>query len=71
MANPFKTKFNSTCDSCGDTVQEGDEMYAVDGLFYCHDCANENGNVCDCGNFKKDDYEECYECHQETQQMMS
>lgn len=66
MANPFKNKFDSHCGSCGDDMWEGDMVYAVDGAFVCPDCADNNGNVCDCGNFKKEEYDECYSCHEET-----
>ena len=65
MSNPFETKFDSTCNSCGEVVPEGEEMYAVDGDFVCKKCAEENGNVCDCGNFKKTEYDECFECYEE------
>lgn len=63
MANPFEAKFDSECENCGETVIEGDEMYATDDGFLCPDCASEEGYVCsDCGNFKKPEYELCYEC---------
>lgn len=65
MSNPFPSRFDSTCNSCGETVYEGDDMYAVDGQFVCQKCAEENGNVCpNCGNYKDEKYETCYECHE-------
>ena len=62
MSNPFKAQFDSTCNSCGAEIFDGDDVYAVDGDFVCEDCAEENGNICECGNFKKAEYEKCYEC---------
>ena len=44
---------------------KGEEMFVVDGQFVCERCADENGNVCDCGNFKNDGYETCYDCYQD------
>lgn len=64
MANPFPAHFESTCDSCGESMYEGNKVYAVDGQFYCEDCADANGNVCDCGAFKKEGYAECFACHE-------
>ena len=40
-------------------------MYAADGQFICKDCARANGNICECGNFKKEGYETCYECKED------
>lgn len=62
MANPFETKFDSSCDSCGSEVEEGDVMYAHEELFICEICARANGNVCNCGNYKKDTCITCFEC---------
>ncbi len=45
-------------------MYEGNKVYSVEGEFYCEECAEANGNVCDCGNFKKEGYEECFACHQ-------
>ncbi len=65
MPNPFPAKFNSTCDSCGNEIYEEEEIYAIDGDFLCGSCADANGNVCECGNYKKEEYEECFECKME------
>ena len=63
MSNPFKARFDSTCDSCGDPLFEDDsDVFANDGQFICESCANANDNICDCGNYKKDIYDTCYEC---------
>jgi hypothetical protein len=64
MANPFPTKFDSQCQQCESMLDRGDLMYAHDDLFICPDCAEEAGVVCDCGNFKKEDYKKCYDCSQ-------
>lgn len=62
MSNPFTQQWLSQCDSCGDDIDPGDVVYAVDGSFVCRGCAEENDNVCECGNFKKSEFEKCYEC---------
>lgn len=65
MSNPFLTKFNSTCNSCGEEVDEGCEMYAIgEGIFVCYECAKDAGNVCkECDMYKKEDFDTCYKCH--------
>ena len=65
MANPFPAHFDSNCQSCGDDIWENDNVFVVDGQFVCPSCAKEAGNVCDCGNFKKSEYDECFDCHNE------
>jgi hypothetical protein len=62
MSNPFNTQFNSKCQSCGEEVPEGELMYAIDDQFVCEDCASEGDNICECGNFKKEEYDTCYNC---------
>lgn len=62
MSNPFEAHFDSTCDDCGDPIDEGDTTFAVDGQYVCKSCAEKNGNVCHCGEFKKEEYETCFEC---------
>lgn len=65
MSNPFPARFDSDCQSCGDTVEEGELMFAVDGQFICEECAEEGGNICpNCGNFKKEEFDLCYTCHE-------
>lgn len=61
MNNPSPAFRGTICDQCSEEIEEGDDVYFDDGKF-CVDCAEENGNVCDCGNFKKDDFKTCYEC---------
>lgn len=68
MANPFKTKFKSQCQGCGDYIGRGDLMYAVEGAFMCEKCAREVDAVCECGNFKKEKFNSCFECNQTTKQ---
>lgn len=62
MANPFQVRFDSTCNSCGFETSSGDLMYYVEGLYYCKECARKNGNVCECGKFKKSLYPLCFDC---------
>jgi len=62
MSNPFEAKFESECQNCGDTVDEGEEMFAVEGEFWCRDCAKRTNNICKCGNYKKDEFDSCFTC---------
>ena len=65
MSNPFPNHFDSTCDSCGDDIFEGDLVFVIDDQFVCEDCADANDNICpECGNFKKEEYEFCFECNE-------
>lgn len=64
MANPFETKFDSECSSCGGSVDQGCEMFAIgEGIFVCEECAESNGNVCKCGLYKSEDFGNCYKCY--------
>lgn len=60
--NPVPAFPNTQCDQCDSGIPEGDDVYLMDGQKYCGDCADENGNVCDCGSFKKEEFPECYDC---------
>ncbi len=63
MSNPFIARFNSKCQSCGEEMYEDEtNVYVVDGLFICEDCAQQDNNVCHCGNYKKTEYATCFEC---------
>ena len=62
MGNPGSAFKGAICDQCSETLEEGDDVYFCDGQKFCEECADENGNVCDCGNFKKDDFKECFDC---------
>jgi hypothetical protein len=62
MANPFQAKFNSTCNDCSGTVEPGDNMFADDGDFICEDCATDRNIICECGNYKKEEYDTCFDC---------
>lgn len=63
MANPFPNRFDSECQECGNTVMEGEFMYAHDGQFICEDCLpDENACPDGCGNYKKEGFETCWEC---------
>ena len=63
MANPFETKFPSSCNNCDDTVEQGEKMFADKGDFICEFCAEQREVICDCGNYKKYEYDTCYDCH--------
>ena len=67
MPNPFPANFDSTCQDCGDTVAEGDQMFAHEGQFICESCAENSDLVCSCGNYKKEEFKNCYTCHEENE----
>ena len=62
MANPVPAFPNTKCDQCDELITEGDYVFLSDGLKFCVDCAEENGNMCECGQFKKEEFKECYDC---------
>lgn len=64
MSNPFKVKGTRDCDECGKEVTEvdGEMMYFHNGDFICEDCAGDQDVVCECGNYKKEQYPTCYDC---------
>ena len=62
MANPADAYAGSKCDSCGNEVGEGNPIFFDDGEKLCQECAEDNNNVCECGQYKKADFKECYEC---------
>lgn len=62
MPNPFLALKNTKCDNCDEYIDEGDDVYIHDGEKFCGDCAQSAGWICDCGNFKKPDFNKCYEC---------
>ncbi len=63
MPNPFLARFDSDCADCGGTMFENDdEVFACEGEYVCRDCAEKRGNVCECGQYKKSEFETCFEC---------
>lgn len=62
MSNPFNNQFDSRCGMCEGFVGEGDQMFAHEGQFICSSCANNEDLVCSCGNYKKAEYDECFDC---------
>ena len=62
MSNPVLAFKGTKCDDCGETLEEGDDLYLTDDGRLCQDCANSANYVCDCGNFKKAEFNQCYEC---------
>jgi len=55
MANPMPAFKGSVCDSCD---LKRDDVGKV-----CSACANDGGYACECGNFKKPDFDFCYDCN--------
>ena len=64
MSNPSKAYPHTRCDSCQEEVGEGNDIFFDDGEKLCEDCAREDDHICSCGNYKKSEYRECYECAQ-------
>jgi hypothetical protein len=62
MANPMPAFRNTFCAECAEHIPEGDDVYFTDEGKLCESCAEENGWLCDCGGFKKQEYDTCYEC---------
>lgn len=62
MSNPVESFAGTVCDQCGETLEKGDDLFLVEGQRFCEDCADENNNICECGQFKKEEYKTCYDC---------
>lgn len=62
MNNPCKAFKGTFCDNCKNSIQEEYSVYLHDGNRYCQSCADDINIKCDCGNYKKDEYDQCYEC---------
>ena len=62
MANPCPAFKGTHCSNCGWQINEGDSVYFVDGDKLCKDCASDADLICECGSFKKEEYDTCYDC---------
>lgn len=62
MTNPFNAEFDSNCQSCDELIEIGEAVYADEGEFICTACAVESGIVCECGEYKKPEYNTCWDC---------
>jgi len=62
MSNPFEVRATRHCATCEEPVEQGDLMFAHEDNFICENCAREMDLICDCGNYKKEQYEMCYTC---------
>lgn len=62
MANPITVQGHAECEDCGSLIPKGHEMYFTYEGKLCANCARDNGYVCDCGNYKKPDFNQCYDC---------
>lgn len=63
MGNPYPAFKNTYCTDCGEEVEEDDDIYIYLNEKYCTSCAKRQRIVCECGNFKKPQYNTCYDCH--------
>ncbi len=64
MPNPFPNKFPSECINCDNFIETGELMYAHEKMFICGNCAVEGNLICECGNYKKEQYKVCFTCGQ-------
>ena len=62
MPNPVNATWRTKCAACDNWIEVDDRIYFTDDGKMCTDCAGYAGFVCECGNFKKDEYETCWEC---------
>lgn len=63
MSQPYQSFYDTECTDCGEAIAEGEDMYMEDSDKVCVPCAKDRNIVCSCGNYKKEDYEECFTCH--------
>lgn len=62
MTNPMTVYNGTLCQDCEHGIEEGDKVYFCDDMKLCVNCASDGNYVCDCGNFKKPEFDGCYEC---------
>lgn len=62
MSNPCSAFRGVKCDDCGDEIPEGDDVYFHEAQRLCKGCGEKQGIVCDCGAYKRPEYEQCYGC---------
>lgn len=62
MPNPFELCFRTDCEWCGERMSAGENCFYIDGDKVCESCAEKHDYVCECGAFKKPEFEECYDC---------
>ena len=62
MANPMPAFRNTRCDECDYDFEEGEDVYFTDDGKLCVGCACERDLVCNCGKFKKAQFDCCWEC---------
>lgn len=62
MANPVPAYHGTVCDGCKEKLDEGEDLFFVDGERLCYSCAEDGDNVCECGSFKKSEFKTCYDC---------
>lgn len=64
--NPCPAFPNTICEGCGEEIEEGDDVFFHEDEKLCEQCAEQLDIVCDCGQYKKPEYETCYECKEES-----
>ena len=67
MANPFQAHFYSRCYDCKEGIEEGDTVFVDDGEFICAPCAALRDVICNCGKYKKQAFNFCYNCYMKGQ----
>jgi len=65
MSNPVPAFEYTSCDGCGERLEEGDDLFLHEGEKLCDVCAAEEEIICECGQYKKPQYAKCYECSHE------
>ena len=43
-------------------MEEGEDLYITDDGKLCQSCAEDEGYICECGGYKKKQYDTCFEC---------
>ena len=62
MSNPVIAEYSFKCDVCGDWCEAGEELFYHEDSKHCLGCAEVAEVVCSCGQYKKPEYDQCYEC---------
>lgn len=62
MPNPAPAYREIKCPLCDKVITKGEDVFFEDGDKFCRDCAENNDNVCNCGQYKRENYKTCFDC---------
>lgn len=62
MTNPSEAFEGTICDECENKIPVKNDVFFHEGTKLCIDCAERCDLVCDCGQYKREEFKYCYDC---------